>query len=106
MPIVPVTSKSDAHGPNGRTQPALKLCWAITIHKSQGLTLNKVLTDLESMEKVAGLAYVALSRVRRPANLAAEPMSSERLVAVKRAKISHFSSVRRNCDQKSCSQKH
>ena len=105
VPIVPVTSQSDAHGPNGRTRFSLKLCWAITIHKSQELTLNKVWTDLELMEKVAGLDYVALSRVRRPADLVAEPMSSVRLVVVKGVKISFFS-VRRNFDQKNCSQKH
>ena len=66
VPIVPVTSNSDILGSSyERQQLPLKLAWSITIHKSQGLTLSKAWIDLGTTEKVAGLAYVALSRVRK-----------------------------------------
>ena len=66
VPIEPVTAKF--YGKQGvtlqRTQLPLLPCWAATIHKVQGLSLDAAVINLGPKMFEDGMAYVALSRVR------------------------------------------
>lgn len=46
------------------SQYPIKLAWALTIHKSQGLTFNNVIIDMGRGAFSSGQTYVALSRCR------------------------------------------
>ena len=66
VPVTPIHhawSSSDVQ--HSRLQIPLKLAWAVNIHKSQELTLNKVIVDIGKKEFFSGLTFVACSRVRQ-----------------------------------------
>jgi ATP-dependent DNA helicase PIF1 len=63
VPVESWTIEEDGKVKAELKQYPLRLAWAITVHKSQGMSLDAVAVDLSrAFEK--GMGYVALSRVR------------------------------------------
>ena len=58
------TQKIDSRTTGTFTQYPFKLAWAVTIHKAQGKTFDKVCIDLAAGTFAHGQLYVALSRCR------------------------------------------
>ena len=81
VPIVPIkrTWESKSGTLCSRFQVPICLAWAITVHKSQGLTLPKAKIDLGSKEFAAGLSFVAVSRVRSLSDIYFKQFTFERL---------------------------
>ena len=84
VPITPLRRCwSSSGGQCSRLQLPLKLAWAVTIHKSQGLTLDKVVIDVGKREFSTGLTFVACSRVRQLKDLLfTPPFTFQRLAAL------------------------
>ena len=81
VPIMPLRRSWSVAGIQcSRLQLPLKLAWAVTIHKPQGLTLNKVAVDIGKKEFFAGLTFVAISHARCLSDILFNPpFSFERL---------------------------
>ncbi len=88
VPIKPVTRRWT--GRTGafktRTQIPLDLAWAITVHKSQGITLDQAVIDIGKEDFSAGLAFVALSRVRTLQGLRLVPFDFNRCQKINKSK--------------------
>ena len=84
VPICPITVSSQSeNGFHESQQLPLRLAWALTIHKSQGLTLPKAWIDIGKSERTAGVSYVAISRTKTLSSCVIEPMTYERLTRLK-----------------------
>jgi ATP-dependent DNA helicase PIF1 len=70
----------------GVSQIPLILSWAITIHKSQGATLDRCIIDIGSGVFEAGQSYVALSRVKSLEGLSIMSYDVTRILVNKRVK--------------------
>jgi len=70
-----------------RTQFPLHLAYAMTIHKSQGQTLGKVLADAGPTEFDAGLMYTLFSRVRDWNDICLSPMPTFKRMTSWRSKL-------------------
>lgn len=87
VPIVPlIASTSENSTVQERVQIPLKLAWSLTIHKSQGLTLDSVVVDLGKKESMDGLTYVALSRVKNLKDMFIEPFPFDRISKIGNSK--------------------
>ena len=70
------------------TQMPLALAWAITIHKSQGMTFDKIVIHSKSCF-CSGQMYVALSRCRTLEGIVTESFITKRDIVTNRA-LAHF----------------
>ncbi len=87
VPIVPIwriwEGKSDICS---RLQLSLSLAWAITAHKSQGLTLLKAVIDLGKREFATDLSFVAISHVRSLKDIIFKQFDFSRIERIKNCK--------------------
>jgi ATP-dependent DNA helicase PIF1 len=79
-----------------RTQVPLRLAYALTIHKSQGASLDSALIDIGSNTFEYGQAYVALSRVRSLDSLYIHAFESRAVKAHPRVRDFYTSMVSSN----------
>ena len=82
IPINPFSAYSQVLN-STRQQMPIRLAYAMTIHKSQGQTLDMAVIDLGYKETQLGLTYVALSRLRHINHFLIQPLTLERLQKIK-----------------------
>jgi ATP-dependent DNA helicase PIF1 len=78
----------------GVSQIPLILSWAITIHKSQGATLERCIIDIGERVFEAGQSYVALSRVKSLQGLSIMSYDVTKIMVNKRVKA-YYSEIER-----------
>lgn len=85
--VEPTTSDVTTRGVRmaSRTMLPLRLAWALTAHKCQGMTLDHVVMSLDRTFFEYGQAYVALSRVRGAKSLSLTKLDTSVIRAPKAA---------------------
>ena len=86
-----------------RTQIPLRLAWALTIHKSQGMTIDNLAVDLSkkfswgNVHVTAGQVYVALSRATNMNRLQIKGFNPQ-YMKTSRSVIEFYSKLEKNMD--------
>jgi hypothetical protein len=70
-----------------RTNYPIRFAYALTIHKSQGQTLRKIIVKLGKKESTLGITFVALSRVKNVKDFLIPPFPLDRLTKIKNSKM-------------------
>lgn len=79
------SGKVDSQSVGSYTQYPLILAWAVTIHKAQGKTFDRVIVDFDRGTFAHGQAYVALSRVTSLSGLVlTQPLLARHLILDRR----------------------
>lgn len=88
IPIVPQTVRFKKNNVSCmRKQFPLRSAYAITVHRSQGITVSKAVIDIGNSEFGLGLTYVAMSRVKSIQGVLIEPgFAFNRLLAINKHK--------------------
>lgn len=84
-----------------RTQFPLKLAWAMTVHKSQGKTLNAVEVHCDK-EFAAGHLFVAISRVRSKEQLRVVGFNERRLIPAPNEVVNLLENMRNVPEEGEC----
>jgi ATP-dependent DNA helicase PIF1 len=87
--------ESDNHTSVIKKQIPLIIAWAITIHKSQGMSLDYVSTNLGDNIFEYGQAYVVLSRVKNLEGLTISEINFNKIIAHPKV-IDYYNNLSKN----------
>ncbi len=76
------------------TQFPVRLAWAVTIHKSQGKTFDKVIIDIGNGAFAHGQVYVALSRCRSLEGITLKKHIQKRHIWMDKKIVQYFAALR------------
>ncbi|KAI5639292.1 ATP-dependent DNA helicase PIF1-like [Phthorimaea operculella] len=80
-PLCATFQASRGYGNVERRMLPLILCWAVTVHKLQGTTLDRAVIDLGKKNFAKGQVYVALSRVKTMDGIALSDLEPSKLLS-------------------------
>ncbi len=78
------------------TQFPMRLAWAVTIHKSQGKTFDKVIIDIGNGAFAHGQVYVALSRCRSLEGITLKKQIMKRHIWMDKKIVQYFAQLKSN----------